>query len=930
MSTRSTGLLAGPRRLILIQSGKYDYAELDLTRPFQLVGVNGLGKTALISTLQYLYLDDQRDMRFGQHTTDESRRFYFKGEASFILYECETSLGTITLGARGLGPAESYKLQRFAWEGSYDREDFIGQDNRPRTWDDVSKILAAKGLNVIADNIELRRLLGAVDEDTAQSWGLVPLADARDYPRFRQTFQRLLQLRDLRQDDLKQLLADCAKLSATEREIDLAKDFEKDLGQITRDRAEVALLRKVEPQVREVRGLYDQEIVARGIAYEFTRELQSRYAGYAAWFRTETDALYKVRNDALKAFNHLEVELESTQNEIKQLAGKRGVAIQWLENLTQAKQRFADFDRETEDHACKQLDAEITDLNLRLADLPKETQPILERQLAEKQTVKQQRESAVQKFGHLFITWLRERLPEESVARLGAIFDRRVLESVLDEQISIGDEAGLLRRLKVAVERCDARGYTDDVVSLEFAANAVTDARKLGQISGLQEEIRALTREIDRLARNIETLKNAQPFRERRDAAKKEYEIQLKRLADHKTYLEQLTQAPERQSELERLSGEISRREIRLVEIREAQTKAKSEGDIAIEKARKLADDDREITREARDMPAASGDDPGATPVSDQALSDAPKPLLELLKITRSRCDKARSVAQQLTDKIGLLDKDFVNPSFAYDATSAVMEKLRLLESEIYSLEERSQAIESRWRGVLTSAKRSFHMMLKSLGEVTKQAKKLTGELAKIEFSSIAEVRLEIVPHQAAVAEYERYAKDAGQPSLFDTNEEADRKLTQFNTLLQRRPRLVLNELFSLRCEVRRKDGQRNLYDDFDQVESTGTTIVLKVTLNLLVLRDLLAPGKARIPYYLDEVHALDRQNFNNILQLSERLGFIGIYAAPTAAVGPRRFVHLVPDSRGKLVVTTAHQKDIVRAPEDFASSDDTGALAHG
>jgi hypothetical protein len=116
---------------------------------------------------------------------------------------------------------------------------------------------------------------------------------------------------------------------------------------------------------------------------------------------------------------------------------------------------------------------------------------------------------------------------------------------------------------------------------------------------------------------------------------------------------------------------------------------------------------------------------------------------------------------------------------------------------------------------------------------------------------------------------------------------------------------------------VLRVDGQKNFYSDFDQVESTGTTIVLKVTLNLLVLRDLLIPGKARIPFYLDEVHALDRQNFTNILQLSERLGFIGIFAAPTPAIGPRSYVHLVPDARGRLVVTPAHRKVILRSPDD-------------
>jgi hypothetical protein len=162
------------------------------------------------------------------------------------------------------------------------------------------------------------------------------------------------------------------------------------------------------------------------------------------------------------------------------------------------------------------------------------------------------------------------------------------------------------------------------------------------------------------------------------------------------------------------------------------------------------------------------------------------------------------------------------------------------------------------------------------------------------------------------------------EPSLFETPADAEDKIQQFTQMLQQRPMLALNDLFALRCHVQRHDGHKNTYDDFDSVESTGTTIVLKVTLNLLVLRDLLVAEKARIPFYLDEVHALDRQNFSNILQLSEKLGFVGIYAAPTNASGPRRYIHLVPDSKGRLVVTSAHQKDIVRLPgESIAGSYD-------
>ncbi len=915
--TAPTPPFSGPRRLILIQSGKYDYAELDLTQPFQLVGVNGLGKTALIATLQYLYLDSQRDMRFGQHSTDDSRRFYFKNDSSFILFECETSLGTVTVGARGLGPAAAYELQRFAWTGAFDRADFIDGDNRPRAWDDVRAILAGKGLQVMTDNAELRRLLGAVDDETNASWELVPLADARDYPRFRQTFQRLLQLRDLRQDDLKHLLADCAKLSPSEREIDLAKDFEKELGKINRDRTEVAALRAAATRVKEARELYDQEYVSRAIAHAATKELQARHAGYAAWFKAETNALYAVRDESQKEYTRLEGDQKKLQREWKDATEACGIVRAKLEAIAQGRERYADFMLDVEEQVRDRLSDEVAGLKMRLSDVPAETVEVLTRQLAEQQTQLTQRETSLKGIHQLFITWLRSRLPEEDIARVGSLFDRRVLESAVDEQVSIRDEVELLRRLRAAAKRCDPRGYEDDAVMIEFSAGAVTTINQLGRRNRLEEEIRKLQREIDRLSRDIETVKNAAAFRTRLPMAEKEYTAQVTRLNGYQLFREEAAKEAAYESESKRHAAEVMKAEDRLATNETGRAKAKKEREVAIEKFDRLQEEDGKIRSEARNLPAAEGDNPGPTPLSDAFLHDLPVSLLEIIRIARERCNQARSRAAQLNAAAGLLDKDFLNPSFRYDHAAPVADRLTQLESEIASADERAHNIETRWLALLTDARSSFATMLKSLRSVTRQAQKLTGELAKIEFSSLAEVRLEIVPNQAAVAEYDRHSKDSAQPSLFDTAEEADRKLTQFSQLLQRRPKLLLNELFSLRCEVRRKDGQRNFYDNFDEVESTGTTVVLKVTLNLLVLRDLLIPGKARIPYYLDEVHALDRQNFRNILQLSERLGFIGIYAAPTAAIGPRRFVHLVPDAKGRLVVTGAHRKDILRTPEE-------------
>ena len=909
-------ILAGPRRLVLIESGKYDYAEIDLSRPFQLVGVNGLGKTALISTLQYLYLDSQRDMRFGKHGTDESRRFYFKKDSSFILFECETSVGTITVGARGLGAVAGFELQRFSWLGPYQPSDFLDENNCPRPWDDVRARLAPKGLKVFQDSAELRRLLGAVDEDTNESWNLVPLVEAKDYSRFRQTFQRLLQLRDLKQDDLKQLLADCAKLSPGEREIDLAKDFQRELTNINRDRLEIAALRAAAPKVRDARDLLDQEFAARAIAHTLAKEVRERYAAHAGTFKRSHEALYNLIEESRRELGRLETELKELKARHVETAGELGVLRKQLEKLETDKNRYADFVRELEEQARDQLDDEVQGLRHRLREVPNEDVATLERQHADVQEQLKEKKAALEKVDALVANWLRRTLGEDSASRVAALFDSRLLLGAMDEQVSIRDEKALVSRLRAIAANTDARGYEDDVVLVEYAAGAVGRAKQIGRPEHLAEEIRRLEREAERLNRDVETVRNAARLRARLPVAEKELKAKEATLVDHQRFLEADANESKSRAELARLEEQLSARQSALDQNETARNEARKTTETAVKKFDALIEEDKAIRREALDLPSADGENPGQTPLSDEQVRQLPESLLDAIRVTRERCTVARTKASLLSGAMTALDKDFPTPSFRYDHAAPTATRLAQLEAEIASVEERATDIDNRWIALLTDARSGFSAMLKSLRAVTKQAKKLTTELGKLEFSSLAEVRLEIVHNQTAVAEYERHSKDASQPSLFDTPEEAENKMSRFVQLLQRRPRLLLWELFSLRCEVRRKDGTRNVYDDFDQIESTGTTVVLKVSLNLLVLRDLLVPGKARIPYYLDEVHALDRQNFGNILQLSERLGFVGIYAAPTAAVGPRRFVHLVPDSRGRLVVTAAHCKDILREPE--------------
>lgn len=68
----------GPTRIIMINSGKYQYAEVYLDQGIHLVGANNSGKTTLIAALQFLYIDTDKAFKFTKET-NVSKRYYFKG-----------------------------------------------------------------------------------------------------------------------------------------------------------------------------------------------------------------------------------------------------------------------------------------------------------------------------------------------------------------------------------------------------------------------------------------------------------------------------------------------------------------------------------------------------------------------------------------------------------------------------------------------------------------------------------------------------------------------------------------------------------------------------------------------------------------------------------------------------------------------------------
>ena len=247
---------AGPTRLILLNCGKFDYAEIDLDIPLHLVGPNNIGKTSLIALLQFFYIDEQTKMRFSRDMAT-TRKYYFPDISSFALFESLGPEGFMLTGVHGLGPVRKYDIERFACQGQYKRSDFLSAEKRILAWDQIKANLASKGFASLKPSSLRAALIGStlkkgVSSAEVVNLSLVPLRKRVAYKRFCSVFLNLLRLSHLRQEELKRLLLELFEGDFTKRQINLQEDFAPQLDQLQRQKADVQDLQRNEAAIGRI------------------------------------------------------------------------------------------------------------------------------------------------------------------------------------------------------------------------------------------------------------------------------------------------------------------------------------------------------------------------------------------------------------------------------------------------------------------------------------------------------------------------------------------------------------------------------------------------------------------------------------------------------------------------------------------------------
>ena len=212
----------GIRRFALLNTAGYSLGLFPLEHPLSVYGANNLGKSASINALQFPILARMSDMSFGKYSLEQSRRFYFASDTSYILVEVSLPHGPHVIGVVGRGPGGGFGHQFFAYAGKLDLAHYQKEDTCLRQKELFSN-LERNGLKAYElKPDELRRLLVGGHTSIPLDLTLIPLRSTSEQSlkTFRALFINLLHMREITAAKLKQLFLDAFEHSLRSGSVD--------------------------------------------------------------------------------------------------------------------------------------------------------------------------------------------------------------------------------------------------------------------------------------------------------------------------------------------------------------------------------------------------------------------------------------------------------------------------------------------------------------------------------------------------------------------------------------------------------------------------------------------------------------------------------------------------------------------------------------
>lgn len=927
----------GISRFALLNTAGYSLGLFPLEQPLSVYGANNLGKSASINALQFPILARLSDMSFGKYSNEQSRKFYFATDTSYILIELRLAHGPHVIGVAGRGPGGGFGHQFFAYAGELDLAHYQ-RDGACLRQRELFASLERAGLKAYeVKPEELRRLLVGGHTSIPLDLTLIPLRSTSEQSlkTFRALFINLLHMREITAAKLKQLFLDAFEHSLRSGSVDYIAACEEAFRDVRRMEQDYQSLVAAGPLVEALANGVEQRDRLRGKLHRLSPLLDSLLGTWQHYaidrrdellaqtehYRQEQDGLQQSQRDGTSELMRREREISSLQR--------------WLADLAQLKHRFALVD------STVPLEAQLLaakDAHDELAGALSQARQFSSEDLDQRVRELEQRLKGIrQQLDHAdnnSYARLREEFSQADVDRLMRLFNGQLFSLPLGAKgVELAEDGSWVKTFEGILARFQGDRLELPGLSLDLSGIEPPTLQALADRAALRDQK-------DRLERELKQLKAQQGVSVDRQASKAQAEALYQQVLDAQKALEDFRRC-------QTLSAEENEKLEQLAQLEAAQDELRRAGDAFTERVQQLSAKLQLIGRQLADLEAKDRtladalrrrqllptDLPQGTPFME-AVDDSLENLLPLLNDYQ---DTWQALQRADTQIEALYAQVRLKGVAKFDNEEDPERRLQLLVNAYAHRQDEALTLAKARRAAVTDIARTLRNIRSDYDNLEHQLQLFNREINRKQVSNLESFRIVLAPNKEALKHIDQIIHSAGQYeegetlSVFDLTQDSsqDQKNEDAKEYLARLVaangnQLGLKDLFELAFEITKQGGQPVLHTDIDGAASNGTTMTIKALTNMYLLLHLMdreQAAKIRLPYYLDEAADIDERNQQALIETSQQLGFVPILASVKPQVSAQVAIDLEGGSGpGGIYIDEADWKYI--AKHDLALPD--------
>lgn len=900
----------GIRRFALLNTAGYSLGLFPLEHPLSVYGANNLGKSASINALQFPILARMSDMSFGKYNLEQSRKFYFATDTSYILVELSLPHGPHVIGVVGRGPGGGFGHQFFAYAGELDLAHYQknGTCLRQR---ELFRNLEREGIKAYeVKPEELRRLLVGGHTSIPLDLTLIPLRSTSEQSlkTFRALFINLLHMREITAAKLKQLFLDAFEHSLRSGSVDYIAATEEAFRDVRRMEQDYQALVAAGPLVEALANGVQQRERLRGKLHRLSPLLDALLGAWQTYSEDRRDELVSQAEHLRSEQDRLQNTQRNSTQEMMRLERQLSEIQRWLGEMAALKNRFALAE------SAAQLEQNLMaakDAHDELAGALSQSRQFSSGDLDERvRDLERRLKSIAQQLDHAdnnSYARLREEFSQQDVDRLMRLFNGALFSLPLGEQGVRLDDTQWMKTLSTVLDGFNGDRFEAPGLSIDLSSIEPPTLQALADRAALRDQR-------DRLERELKQLKTQQAVAADRVLSKaqsdKLYQEVLdaqKALEDFRRYqtlaaqeaekLEQLAQLEASQDELKRSSDAFTER------VQQVSVKLQLI-------ARQLADleaKQRTLDDSLRRRQLLPSDLPQGIPFME-SVDDSLDNLLPLLNDYQDTWQALQRIDTQID---ALYAQVRLKGVAKFDNEDDPERRLTLLVNAYAHRQDEALTLAKARRAAVTDIARTLRNIRNDYDNLEHQLGLFNREINRRQVSNLESFRIVLAPNKDALKHIDQIIHSAGQYeegetlSVFDLTQSAeqDAKNEEAKEYLARlvaanHNQLGLKDLFELAFEITKVGGQPIIHTDIDGAASNGTTMTIKALTNMYLLLHLMDREQAsriRLPYYLDEAADIDERNQMALIETSRQLGFVPILAS----VKPQVAAHVAIDLEG-------------------------------